>query len=761
LKLQRLSLPHPLEPRTLFAVAPAPSPALDVAPTVHVTIDYSLDANHFFDTQQKRELLQQAADSVVKWFRDELLSIVPGGGDTWDAVLDDPATGQERTIANPSIAANEVLLFAGGRDMSDALGRGGPGGFRARGSTGWPDRVARRGQSSSGGPEFGPWGGAITFDTNPTSPWHFGTDTTGLGGSNDFLSVATHEVSHVFGFGTSDSWSGRVAAGKFAGPRSVALYDGAGDVPLSGDEAHWADGTRDDGREVAMDPQLTTGTRRLLTPLDYAGLDDVGWSLPPHVTPSLPLVNRPGATGQEVVVRYSHYAKIDTTTFQQPGDVFAITPGGVVVDAVYSRMSVSTDGTSADVTYAIAPPGGTWDATDNGTWPLVLSSGAVLSTSGEGVAGGTLGSFTVDVADAPVGTLQPPAAPAGGSASQTLAVVYTDAVAVDPATTDVNDVLVSAPDGSPVTVTGAAVDSAAPGTPRVATYTIAAPGGSWGPEDDGVYSVSLRAGEVSDTSGNGSAQALTGTFEVSVGAMPFDAGRPAVYTDASGDVVKVSLKGPGAGRLRFTAARPADAVAIELAGTTVLSTLTVKCGPAGTGVGDVAVTGSLKSLAAKNLDVTGDVTATESLGAVRLRTAGAGGAVSAVTIGKLKLVSLASDVRATGAIGTITAASITGAHVFAGVRPDLADDLPDALDDFANPAASIRAVTAKASTSTFVAAPAVGKVSFGIATAVGVAGDRITSLTGRPGVGQPAFKAKNLDLPGSAPVIPGVDLRVL
>ena len=171
---------EPLEPRTLLAVAPASSPALDAEPSVQVVIDYTLDDNGFFDTPQKRDLLQQAADSVVKWFKDELLAIDPGGGDTWEMVFDDPATGQRHTKRDVTIPAGTVLLYAGGRDMTDALGRGGPGGYNASGSSGWLDRVARRGQGG-GGPnsaEFGPWGGAITFDTNPSSPWHFGQTTT-------------------------------------------------------------------------------------------------------------------------------------------------------------------------------------------------------------------------------------------------------------------------------------------------------------------------------------------------------------------------------------------------------------------------------------------------------------------------------------------------------------------------------------------------------------------------------------------------------
>ena len=62
-----------------------------------------------------------------------------------------------------------------------------------------------------------------------------------------------------------------------------------------------------------------------------------------------------------------------------------------------------------------------------------------------------------------------PADPAPGAPSQTITVVYTDAVAVDPATIDAGDILVTGPGDVPVTITAAAVDSAVPGTPRIAT----------------------------------------------------------------------------------------------------------------------------------------------------------------------------------------------------------------------------------------------------------------------------------------------------
>ena len=64
----------------------------------------------------------------------------------------------------------------------------------------------------------------------------------------------------------------------------LGLWSFGGPVPLSG-TSHWAEGTRSGGVEAAMDPTLTVGKRKNFTPLDFAGLDDIGWDvLPPPVT---------------------------------------------------------------------------------------------------------------------------------------------------------------------------------------------------------------------------------------------------------------------------------------------------------------------------------------------------------------------------------------------------------------------------------------------------------------------------------------------
>lgn len=252
-------------------------------PAINIVIDYSLDTSNFFDTQAKRDLMQQAANAFGTQILDSLLAIQATGGDEWSAEFTNPANGNTQSIANLVVPANTLIMFAGGRNVS-ALGQGGPGGFSASGSPDWLDIVSARGQTGALATvptDFGPWGGSITFDTvlEAGDFWHFDATTTGLDtNEHDFFSVAIHEMAHALGFGTADSWFALISGGAFGGAKSVAEFDSGGNVPLAPpDGSHWLDGTTDGGEETAMDPTLTIGTRKLFKPLDWAGLDDVGW----------------------------------------------------------------------------------------------------------------------------------------------------------------------------------------------------------------------------------------------------------------------------------------------------------------------------------------------------------------------------------------------------------------------------------------------------------------------------------------------------
>ena len=247
-------------------------------PAVTVQIDYSFDTNGFFADPLRRAVLQQAVNDVAAGLNANLPALTPGGGNTWDASFFNPATGGEVRVANRSIPANTIVLYAGGRDLAGA----------DAGSQAWFDLIRSR------GPGFTLWGGALSFDTSGTN-WFFGTTAAGIGQWQvDFYSVAAHEFGHALGLGTAPTWHSQIRNGAFAGPNATALYGGP--VPLAG-TAHWADGVAVNGVPVALDPTATLGARSTFSALDVAALRDVGWNAPaaasPPASPAVPPASPP------------------------------------------------------------------------------------------------------------------------------------------------------------------------------------------------------------------------------------------------------------------------------------------------------------------------------------------------------------------------------------------------------------------------------------------------------------------------------------
>ena len=260
--------------------------------TIDIVFDYTYDTNNFFAPQERRDTLDAAAAVFEARILDDLTAIEPGEQDTWSAVFANPQSGFQVSISNLTIPADTIIVYVGARNLTSGLGLGGPGGFSALSTPAFLDNLRTRGETgvdpdSTNDTDFSLWGGSIAFDNGV--PWNFSLDQPSSG-QNDFFSVAVHELGHVLGFGTSDSFRNKINTDNntFTGTESVAVYGSP--VPMYVENGILEDGHFDAGvastipgtttlQESAMDPQITIGTRKVFTDVDWAALDDLGWDV--------------------------------------------------------------------------------------------------------------------------------------------------------------------------------------------------------------------------------------------------------------------------------------------------------------------------------------------------------------------------------------------------------------------------------------------------------------------------------------------------
>lgn len=312
--------------RKLAILAALISPAPAVA--VNVVLDYTY-ASSFFSTsttngQQARAAVQAAADYFTEILNDNFVSMqkpdnyistAPGGADAiyswnWEATFTNPGNGGETSLSNPTFAEDEYRVYVGARNLTGStLGVGGPGGYSFSSGGGYytqaqlneinainaefSNLLDNRGQDAG---DFGSWGGSLSFDTGTN--WHYDHTTLPPSSSySDLYSVALHELGHAIGLGASDEWNALVFNSTFLGD---AAYAANGNVFPPVIPGHWAGGTMSTvfggttAQEAAMDPDITTGTRKEWTTLDAAGLTDLGWEV---VEPVLGLAGDYNANG--------------------------------------------------------------------------------------------------------------------------------------------------------------------------------------------------------------------------------------------------------------------------------------------------------------------------------------------------------------------------------------------------------------------------------------------------------------------------------
>jgi Tol biopolymer transport system component len=234
---------------------------------------------------------------------------------------------------------------------------------------------------------------------------------------------------------------------------------------------------------------------------------------------------------------------------------FSSTSAGLTADP--SDIDQYLRDTAQNLTYA-AQLNPTGSAQDVGLTTSVTADGRVAV----GVLGNPVAAdknafadvYLVDVVPAsvdlagPTATL-PAAQPArpGGGKTLDFDVAYADATGVKVDTIGDGDVRVTLPDGS--STVARLVKTTGTGTSVTATYRIDAAGGSFGPEDNGTYTVALLGGAVADTAGNTALPApAVGAFAVALAG-----GTPGAGVDLVPTVTLVAppavTAGTGAGKV--------------------------------------------------------------------------------------------------------------------------------------------------------------------------------------------------------------------
>jgi len=226
-----------------------------------IQFDYRFDTEGWFD-EGKKAALEKAAEIWESIILDDFENIK--AGETVHASKPD-GSGFEAFMLDYEI--DDVAVFVYADQLGNALAEAGATTYEG-------DRNTES--------LFQPWLGEIEF--NSAESWFVDANTDRTPdvpfSQADFLSVAVHEIGHILGVSSNiTAFKNLTSNGKFTGEKSSAV-NGGNPIPLDRRGSHIEDGFEISGLdEHALDPSLQRGTRKLLTTLDVALLDDIGYTV--------------------------------------------------------------------------------------------------------------------------------------------------------------------------------------------------------------------------------------------------------------------------------------------------------------------------------------------------------------------------------------------------------------------------------------------------------------------------------------------------
>jgi hypothetical protein len=239
-----------------------------------IIIDYSYDTAQFFS--RERRLVMRAAAASWEQFIGSDFSPVPAGTNIRARNPENPdAGGNNLTVSYP---IDDLVIFVGSTIIDGPHGRLGSA-YSSATFTGISADLANALQARYNGNPFQPWVATVVVDKEESFYFDATLETADdiPKDQSDFYSTVLHEIGHVLGIGQGAAYTALVSNATFTGAHATALYGAA--VPLTADGAHVQKTVIVDGRRVVMDESDAEGQRSLITRLDLAMLEDVGYQI--------------------------------------------------------------------------------------------------------------------------------------------------------------------------------------------------------------------------------------------------------------------------------------------------------------------------------------------------------------------------------------------------------------------------------------------------------------------------------------------------